>query len=114
MAVSVAASGSIAATVVTEHTLTTLAGPGVYQFEVDASVLAAQDVLELRVKGPTLSGGTARVLFYTAYYGVQATDDVMKVSVPFAVDSVAGNHVCTLLQVAGTSRTFPWKITTLG
>lgn len=111
MSVSVAASGSQAATVGTEHTLTTLAGPGVYVFEVDASVLAAQDVLELRVKGPTLSGGTAQVHFYTAYYGVQAADDVMKVSVPFAVDSAAGSHVCTLRQVAGAAgRTFPWKV----
>jgi hypothetical protein len=113
MSVSVAASGTQAATVGTEHTLSTLAGPGVYVFEVDTSFLAAQDVVELRIKGPTLGSGTAQVHFFVAYYGVQAADDVIKISVPFAVDSAAGNHTCTLKQTKGTSRNFPWKIQTL-
>lgn len=111
MAVSVASSGSQAATVGTEHTLVTLAGPGVYVFEVDSSPMAAQDWLELRVKGPTLSGGTVQVHFFAAYYGVQPTEEIMKSSVPFVVDATAGGHVCTLKQVAGAAgRTFPWKV----
>lgn len=113
MAVAVAASGTQTATVGTEHTLATLAGPGVYVVKVDAANLAAQDVLELRIKGPALNAGTARVLFYAAFYGVQASDDAMKVSVPVVVDSAAGAHVVTLLQLKGTSRTFPYTILSL-
>lgn len=110
MAVTVEASGSQAATVTTEHTLATIAGPGVYQAKIDCSVLQAGDVVELRIKGPALGSGTTRVQHYAGFAGVQPADDAMKTSVPFVVDSAAGNHTVTLTQSFGTSRTFPWTI----
>ena len=105
------ASGSQAATVTTEHTLNSPSAAGTYILCVDTSVLAANDVLELRVYQATLTGGTQRVAYLMIYYGVQPTDDVEKVSIPIGNDLVEANALkFTLKQTFGTSRTFPWKI----
>src|SRR6266498_1628662 len=101
MAVTVEASGTQAATVTTEHTLATVAGPGVYVLNVDTANMVANDVLELRVKKPVLAAGTVRLEFFQAYYGAQPTDDVMKTSVPVIVDSTAGGALFTLKQTFG-------------
>jgi hypothetical protein len=113
VAITLEGSGSQVATVGTEHTLDTISATGVFLLEVDCSVLQAQDVVELRIKGPTLSGGTTRVHFFAAYYGVQMADDAMKVSVPFPIATGDDAHVVTLKQTFGTSRTFPWAIRNL-
>ncbi len=110
MAVTVEASGTQTATVTTEHTLATVAGPGVYVLNVDTVNMVANDVLELRVKKPVLAAGTTRVEFFQAYYGAQPTDDILKTSVPVVIDSTAGGATFTLKQTFGTSRNFPWSI----
>lgn len=110
MAVTVEASGSQTATVTTEHTLATVAGPGVYVVNVDTANLAAGDVVELRVKKPVLSGGTARVVFYAMFAGAQPTEDVLKTSVPIVIDATAAACDVTLKQTLGTGRSFAWSI----
>jgi hypothetical protein len=110
MAVTVEASGSQTATVTTEHVLVTIAGPGVYVANVDTGAMAAGDVLELRVKKPTLASGTTRVEFYAMFTGAQPTEDVLKTSVPIVVDSTAGGCTVTLKQTLGTGRAYPWSV----
>lgn len=114
MVVAVFDSGTQTATLTTEHVLTTINGPGTYQFFVDTANMVAQDVVELRVKMPVLASGTTRVLLFAAFYGVQSVEDVLKESVPFIVDSVAGACTVTLKQTFGAAgRAFPWKVSSL-
>jgi hypothetical protein len=110
MAVTVEASGTQTATVTTEHTLATIAGPGVYVANVDTAAMAAGDVAELRVKKPVLASGTTRTEFYAMFAGVQPTEDTLKTSVPIVVDSTAGACTVTLKQTVGTGRAFPFSI----
>jgi hypothetical protein len=110
MAISVEASGTQTAVIGTEHTLATIAGPGVYVANVDLSAMAAGDVVELRIKKPVLSAGTARAQFYAMYTDAQPADDILKTSVPFLVDAIAGGCVVTLKQTTGTGRSFPYSI----
>ncbi len=111
MSVSVAASGSQAATVTTEHQLADTAATGVYQFVVDTQPMLAGDVLELRIYQMTLTSGTSRVLHFGVFYGAQVADDYIKTSVPVTnplTDSTALRF--SLKQTFGTSRTFPWSL----
>lgn len=110
MAVTVDASGTQTAVIGTEHTLDTIAGPGVYQFFVDTTNLAAGDVVELRVKKPVLNSGTVVTFMYGMFAGVQPPEDKGKMSDPFLVDGAAGACVVTLKQILGTGRAFPWSV----
>lgn len=110
MAVTVESSGTQTATLTTEHVLDTLTDAGVYVVNVDTGNMAAGDVVELRVKKPVLSGGTARILFYAMFAGVQPTEDVLKTSVPIVVDATAAACEVTLKQTLGTGRAFPWSV----
>lgn len=110
MAVTVAFSGTQSATVTTEHTLATVTAAGVYVLNVDTSNMVAGDIVELRIKKPTLAAGAVVVEFFSAFYGPQVADDVLKTSVPFIVDATAAGCLCTLKQTFGTSRNFPWSI----
>jgi hypothetical protein len=111
MAVTSAASGTQTATVTTEHTLAALEAAGVYVFEVDTVNMAAGDVLELRIKKMTLTGGTVRVFAMQIYFGVQPTDDLIKRSIPVSADLTdTDSLVFTLKQTFGTGRNFPWKV----
>jgi hypothetical protein len=111
MAVAASASGTQAATVGTEHQLANTAATGVYTYHVDTVNMAANDVLELRVYQMTLTSGTSRVLFFVAFYGVQPTDDLIKVSVPIANELTDATALqFSLKQTFGTSRNFPYKI----
>lgn len=110
MAVTVEASGTQTAVITTEHTLATIAGPGVYIVNVDTANMAAGDVVEFRIKKPVLSAGTTRIEFYAMFAGVQPTEDVLKTSVPIVVDSTAGSCTVTLKQTLGTGRNFPWSV----
>ena len=113
MAVTVNASGTQTATVTTEHTLATVSVAGVFVLNVDMANMVAGDIVELRVKKPTLAAGTTRVEYFAAFYGAQDTDDVLKTSVPIVVDATAGSCVFTLKQTFGTSRNFPWSVLAL-
>ena len=110
MALTVTASGTQTATVTTEHTLTTLTGPKTFTLTVDTNAMvfgSTNDELLLQIKTKALTGGTERVA-YAAYF-VGAQDPAIKISIPIPVAYTA---TVTLTQVAGTSRDFPWNITT--
>lgn len=111
MALTLHASGTQTAVVTTEHSLTTAATAGVYEFFVDPAAMLDGDVLELRIKARVLAAGTVRVVYLATYSGAQPVDDMIKVSVPFANDLVeAGAVDFTLKQTFGTGRNFPWKV----
>jgi hypothetical protein len=111
MAVTAQGSGTQAATVATEHTLLDIAVAGTFTLHVDASAMAAGDLVELRIYQIVLTGGTRRVAYYDKLEGPQPTDDMIAISVPISNELTdAGSLRFTLLQVAGTGRSFPWKV----
>lgn len=102
------ASGTQAATVTTEHTLTTVAGAGTFVIYVDTNAMVNGDVLELRVKTKVTSGGTTRGFLLATYANVQ--DQPIVASIPVAS---INECVFTLKQTVGTSRSFPWEVVEL-
>lgn len=101
------ASGTQAASIGTEHTLSTLNTNKVFVLVVDANAMAAGDALELRVKTKTLSGGVTRTAYMGAFWNEQEADDKIKISIPIPSDQ---EFIASLKQIAGTGRSFPWKI----
>jgi hypothetical protein len=84
---------------------------GTYVLVIDTNALASGDVLEIRVYKMVLTSGTSRVMYVQGYYGVQATDDQIKYSIPIANDLTDSNAVrFTYKQTFGTQRAIPWKV----
>jgi hypothetical protein len=111
MATTAFASGTQAATVTTEHFVSSPNVAGVFTFHVDTVNMVSGDVLELRIYQMVLTGGTQRVIFFVAYYGAQPTDDLIKVSIPIGNELTDTNSLrMSLKQTFGTSRNFPWKV----
>jgi len=111
MAVTAHANGTQAATVTTEHFLTSPNVAGTFTLHVDTVNMVAGDTLELRVYQMVLTGGTQRVAYYAIYAGAQPTDDVIKISVPISNELTDTNSLrFSLKQTTGTSRNFPWKV----
>jgi hypothetical protein len=98
--------GTQTAVIGTEQILTTDNTNGTYYFETDISALAIGDVLELRIYVMTLSGGTLR-LAWKQSYGPVPPVNLISASPPQPSDQ---SLKVTLLQVAGTGRSFPWKL----
>lgn len=105
MAVTSVASGTQAAVISTEHTLTTQTGAGVYVLVVDTGNMVADDELELRLKTKAKSGGTSRLAYIATYRHAQG--DPNKYSIPVPIDT---EIVATLKQTAGTGRNFDWNL----
>ena len=113
MAIVLYASGTQAATVTTEHTLSGVNAVGTFTLHVDPNAMLTGDgdVLQLRVYQKILTGGTERVAFEAEFTGTQDADDMIKISVPISNDLVEANALkFTLKQTAGISKNFPWKI----
>ena len=111
MAVTLHAGTTQAATVTTEHSLTTATVAGVFTLHVDTVNLVAGDIVELRIYQIILTSGTKRVAYYGVWYGAQPTDDLIKVSVPISNELTdASSLEFTLKQTFGTGRNFPWKV----
>jgi hypothetical protein len=111
MAVTAQGSGTQTATVGTEHTLLDVAVAGTFTLHVDAVNMVALDALELRIYQKILTGGTLRVAYFQTFYGAQAVDDLIKISVPISNDLVeAASLRFTLKQTYGTSRLFAYKV----
>lgn len=111
MAVTAQATGTQTATIDTEHTLADVAVAGVFTFHVDTDNMVAGDALELRVYQIVLTGGTRKVVFKAVFVGLQADDDLIKVSLPIANELTdSGSLRFTLKQVTGTGRAYPWKV----
>lgn len=111
MAVSAQSSGTTAQVVGTELTLLDVAIAGTFTFHLDTVLMAAGDVVELRIYQIVLTGGTRRVAYLVRYSDVQATDDLIKISVPISNELTdAGSLRFTINQTKGTTRAFPWKV----
>lgn len=108
MALATIASGTQVAVIGTEHDLATDTAGKTYVLKVDASAMVLGDVLELRIYDKVLSGG-AEVLAHVVHFSnVQGQPSI--ISYPFPNDV----HLrATLKQVAGTGRSFPWKLLSL-
>lgn len=92
-------------TIGSETTLATDTNNGTFVLEVDTSNLALGDVLEVRIYTITLSGGSLIQAWKSTYANAQINNH--KISPPVASDQ---SIKCTLNQVAGTGRTFIWKM----
>lgn len=111
MAVTAYATGTQTAVIGTEHFLSSPNEAGVYTCHIDTILMAAGDVLELRVYQIILTGGTARVAYFVGYSGIQPTDDVIKISVPISNELTDANALrFSLKQTFGTGRDYPWKV----
>lgn len=106
MAFSVAASGTQAAVISTEHTLTTQAASNVYQLCVELNNLVAGDRVELRIYSKITSGSTSRIVFRRVYVHAQGTDAAVVYSPPIP----SAEFKVTLKQTAGTGRSFGWAV----
>ena len=95
-----------------EDTLVDVAVAGTFTLHVDTVNMVAGDVVELRIYQMVLTGGTRRVAYWERYDGAQATDDLIKISVPISNELTdAGALRFTLEQSgAGTDKAFPWKV----
>jgi hypothetical protein len=108
-------SGSQAATVGTEHTLLDVSAIGSYLLSVDLTPMAANDIVELRVKKLFKSAGSLVVVYYDFWTDAQIADDAGKVGVPVVCAFTTSPSLrFTLKQTAGTSRTFDWLVEQLG
>lgn len=105
MAIVAAASGSQAATIGTEHSLSQQTGVGIYVLLVDTSAMQAGDALTLKLKTKRSAGDSSVVAYSYSYNDAQTEPN--KYSVPVPVDT---EIICTLTQTAGTGRTYPWKL----
>ncbi len=84
---------------------------GVFTMHMDTNLLAAGDVIELRIYQMILTGGTQRVAYYARFDGAQATDDKIKISVPIANELTDANALrFSILQTKGVARALPWKV----
>jgi len=111
MAVTAQASGTQAATVTTEHTLASVNVAGVFTLHVDTVNMSTLDVLELRVYQMVLTAGVSRVVSIWTFFGVQLTDDLIKITVPIGNELTDTDALkFTLKQTFGTGRSFPWKV----
>lgn len=111
MAVSINTSGSQTATIGTEATLATITAAGIYQLKVDLGNLAAGDILELRVYGKVRATDTERLMWGPVSYGPIVPSSLIAVA---PADVTAASYRCSLKQIAGTGRAFPWAVYSTG
>lgn len=105
MAVSEAAGGSQAATLDTEHTLTTQTTAGVYSLLVDLSVLAAGDAVTIRIYDKVRTAESAKIVHLVEL--AHAQNEPVFLSPPFPI---ADHIACSIEQTDGTARTFIWSL----
>lgn len=105
MGLSVVGSGTQAATISTEHSLTQQTTTGIFVLEVDVSAMQSGDTLILRLKDKVLSGGASGITQQATLTGVQDVVHWRSDAIPVDVEIVA-----TLLQSAGVGRSYPWKL----
>ncbi len=111
MPVSIAASGSQTATLNTDHTLTTTAGPtggGVFQLRVDTNALVNGETVFLTVQTKTRSTDVTRQVYPRAVF-THVQQDPIKDSPAIAVPNGC-EIVAILRQEGGTGRAFPWAL----
>ena len=105
------AGGDQAATVTTEHFLSSPNVQGTFELTVDLNVMQAGDVVTLRAYKMAKAAGTQRVIWAKTFYGVQLTDAAVVQSGKILNTLTDANAVrFSLLQDFGTSRTFSWQV----
>ena len=105
------ASGTQAATVTTEHFLSSPNVVGSFRLHVDLSNMVAGDVLELRVYKMVLTAGTSRVVWVEQWVGAQSTDALIVITDPVYNTLTDTNAVrFSLTQTFRTSRNFAWAV----
>ena len=109
MAATQEASGTQAATVATEHTLTTITTAKAFQLIVDINALVAGEYVEIKVKRKTLAAGTTRIAFSGIYSWLDAGINPMVITDPILSTQ---EYVATIKQLNGTGRAFPWAVET--
>lgn len=102
----VSSSGTQAAVIGTEHTLATDTTNATYYSQIRTNNLQAGDVVELRIYTMTLAGGTLEVTWKTTV-GPSPPPSIVFASPPQPSDQ---SLRVTLKQVAGTGRSFDWKL----
>lgn len=105
-------SGSQTATIGTEHTLATVTTQKTFVLSVDCANLAAGEYVEIKVKRDVRSADTTRTLHSRIVSWLEAGVTPV-VSMP-PVPAGGGELVCTLKQLNGTGRAFPWAVDTPG
>jgi len=89
----------------TEQDLATDTTNQEYELNVDLGNMAILDVVELRIYGKVLSGGTERLVFLAVYGPMVPFEKIIKKRF------LANIHVrATLKQTAGTNRDYPWSL----
>ncbi len=101
-------SGTLTATPGTEHTLATPTGIKTRVLMVDVAALVGAEIVELRIKGPVLAGGTERVMRMTSFPA-----GISEPNTPSEPMVMPQGGTITLTQIGGTGRSFPWTIVTL-
>src|SRR5687767_4450805 len=99
-------SGTQSLTVGTEHTLATITTEGTYQLVLDLNAIvggATPDIVEVRVKGKCLTGGTLRQEEVVTYVGGLIGSPLVR-SIPYPSDI---EIVFTIKQIQGTGRNVP-------
>ena len=99
-------SGTAAVTVGTEDIVAIDTNNGTLVFEVDTSAMQLGDVTELRAYTMCLAGG-ASVLAWKCTVGPSSAVTPIFPSPPIASDIQC---VFSIKQIAGTARSYPWKV----
>lgn len=114
MAVTAQGTGTQTTVLTTEHTLLDVAVAGTFTLHVDLTLMAAGDIVELRIYQIVLTGGTRHVAYYARFEGAQPTDDAVKISVPISNELTDSGSLRFTLQQnrisGGTIHAFPWKV----
>lgn len=111
MGVTVFASGTQAATVTTEHFLSSPTSIGDYELQVDLSNMVAGDYVEIRVYKMVIAAGTARIADTYYFSGAQLADDLI-FKTPRWLNGITDANAIrfSLKQAYGTSRSFAWAV----
>lgn len=97
--------GTQAATIGVEHSLSTLSTISTYVLVVDCNEMVAGDTLELRAIVETITGSTPALAYIETLNGLQTAPVFLSVPIP-TVHSVE----FTLKQTAGTGRSYDWSV----
>lgn len=101
-------SGTLTATLGTEHTLAAPSAAKTRVLVVDAAAMTLGETVTMRFKGPVLSGGTERLIREATFSGPLSEAHVQ--SPPILMPQ--GGTV-TLTQAGGTGRSYPWALLAL-
>ena len=112
MSIAIYASGSQTAVISTEHFLSSPNVAGDFALTLDLNNMAANDVLEVRAYKMAIAGGTQRLLWFHAFYGVQP-DYAKNALSEWITNALTDTNALrfSIKQTFGTGRVFDWSVT---